>query len=169
MICSLRSSHIWGFNTRAEWKEWCLLLSNRYWGTRVSIVQCICVLAYYNMVRYFSILFWHTTVWWGILVYCFGILQYGEIYFSFGVLLHKRSHEGLVYLLHLQEYEDTIKSLKAQVNILSQRATILQEELDRRRPSTSRITTTPLPTLTTHSTLTKNKIATSISGWSCMN
>jgi hypothetical protein len=35
------------------------------------------------------------------------------------------------FLYTLQEYEETIKSLRAQVGILTQRAGLLQEELDR--------------------------------------
>ena len=37
----------------------------------------------------------------------------------------------------LQEYEETIKSLRAQVGILTQRASLLQEELDRSYSSVS--------------------------------
>jgi len=66
-----------------------------------------------------------------------------------------------------QEYEDTIKSLKAQVNILSQRATILQEELDRRRPPNPRLTSIPLPSLTSFPTVTKTTTTTTTPGWSC--
>lgn len=66
-----------------------------------------------------------------------------------------------------QDYEDTIKSLKAQVNILSQRVTILQEELDRRRPPNPRLTSTPLPSLTSLPTVTKTTTTTTTPRWSC--
>lgn len=38
----------------------------------------------------------------------------------------------------LQEYEETIKSLRAQINILQQRAGVLQDELDQRYSSHKR-------------------------------